>query len=445
MLYWVALLVYCILFLFDTDIYGSLIYYIPVILVLLSVVLEAKTRWTWKKRKVVTYTISDRWMERIRSLVVGFVFLLAIGFVPMVMMFTLQEKNDKLERTLKITDELFDGLNNISTLLSPTDNHYINNKRKSYIEERFAEELSDSIPDDRDFQFSIALYNMSMPEEARNHIYYDRSWRDHLMMIKCLMLECDYIYAEYAIEEYVDSSRVDDFGWLNAKELIWATEKLGRFDLTERLYDLFESENIDVKDLASIINKGHLFLSQGNVEAAIEKYKEAIELNPQTQHNIEQDLHVLNRFATINVDLLEHAAKRMNLNFVPAFSANDNSTSSQIYRKLQGNWRWIDENTNAKQFIISVDTTRNFVRYHSFVYQDTTWQESYRFISQIRFDDTENGIIWDEYNPINDGNSYSMLEEITDSFFVIRVIQNGVPTDSNTLRTYYKLDDSNYK
>ena len=442
LLYWVALLVYCILFLFDTDIYGSLIYYIPVVSVLISVTLEAKTRWTWKKRKVVTYTISDRWMERFKSLIVGFVFLLALGFVPMVMMTTLQEKNDKLERTLMITDDLFDGLNNISILLSPTDNHYINNKRKSYLEERFSEELLDTIPDDRDFQYSIALYNMSMPEEARNYLYYYNSSRDCLMMIKCMMQECDYNIAEYLIKEYIDSSYVDDFGWLNSKDLIWATEKLGRFDLTQRLYDLFESKNVDMNGIASIINKGHLYLSQGNIELAVEKYNEAMKLNPQTQYNIEQDFHVLNRFASIDVELIEQAAKRVNVNFVPAFSTEDPITTSRILEKLNGNWFCIDEKTNANQLIMSVDTTRNFVRYHYYVNQDTTWNESYRFISHIRFDKTEEGIIWDEYNPINDGNSYGILEEITDSLFVIKVIQNGNLSDVNTRRTYYKMEDS---
>ena len=60
----------------------------------------------------------------------------------------------------------------------------------------------------------------------------------------------------------------------------------------------------------------------------------------------------------------------------------------------------------------------------------------------IRFDETEEGIIWDEYTPINDGNSYGILEEITDSLFVIRVIQNGIPSDVNTRRTYYKMEES---
>lgn len=91
---------------------------------------------------------------------------------------------------------------------------------------------------------------------------------------------------------------------------------------------------------------------------------------------------------------------------------------------------------------MSVDTTRNFVRYHYYVNQDTTWNESYRFISHIRFDETDEGIIWDEYTPINDENSYGILEEITDSLFVIRVIQNGIPSDVNTRRTYYKMEDS---
>lgn len=443
LLYWILLLGFCTIYLYDTDFYLSLIYFIPVISVLISVAQEARTRWIWKKRKVVTYNISDRWMERLKSLTIGLVVVLAIGFMPMVMMFTLQEKNEKLDRTLVIADELFDGLNNISTLLSPKDNHYINNKRKSYLEERFPEEIFDSIPDDRNYQYSIALYNMSMPDEAIRYIHYDKSWRDHLMAIKCLMLEGDYILAEYAIEDYVKSSRVDDFGWLSAKDLIWTTEKLGRFDLTERIYELFETNNVDINDLASIINKAHLFLSQGNMDAAIDKYKEAFALNPQTQHNIEQDFHILNRFASIDVKLLEQAAMRMNFNFAPAFSAKDPLTTSRIYEKLNGNWIWIDENTNANQFIMSVDTTRNFVRYHSFEYQDTTWQESYRFISHIRFNDTENGIIWDEYNPINDGNSYCILEEITDSLFVVKIIQNGNPADTDTHRTYYKIKDSN--
>lgn len=438
LLYWVALLVYCILlFLFDTDIYGSLIYYISVVSVLISVALEAKTRWTWKKRKVVKFIFSDELLYEIYSFRNALFAVIFIGALPTYLVYQ-EKKNYNLETTL----ELFEGLNNISTVLSPTNNHYINNKRKSYLEEMYPEEISDTIPDDSDFQYSIALYNLSMPEEALNHIFYAKTWRDHLMAIKCFMLEGDYNTAEYFIEDYVNSSRIDDFGWLNSKDLIWATEKLGRFDLTQRLYDLFESKNVDMNDIASIINKGHLYLSQGNIELAVEKYNEAMKLNPQTQYNIEQDFHVLNRFASIDVELIEQAAKRVNVNFVPAFSTEDPITTSRILEKLNGNWFWIDEKTNANQLIMSVDTTRNFVRYHYYVNQDTTWNESHRFISHIRFDETEEGIIWDEYNPINDGNSYGILEEITDSLFVIRVIQNGIPSDVNTRRTYYKMEES---
>lgn len=438
LLYWVALLVYCILlFLFDTNIYGSLIYYI-VVSVLISVALEAKTRWTWKKRKVVKFIFSDELLYEIYSFRNALFAVIFIGVLPMYLVYQ-EKKNYNLETTL----ELFDGLNNISTLLSPTDNHYINNKRKSYLEKMYPEEISDTIPDDGNFQYSIALYHLSMPEEALNHIFYDETWRDHLMAIKCFMLEGDYNTAEYFIEYYVNSSRIDDFGWLNSKDLIWETEKLGRFDLTEKIYELCDSENIDMNDIASIINKGHLYLFQGNIELAVEKYNEAMKLNPQAQYNIEQDFHVLDRFASIDVELLEQAAKRANVNFVPAFSTEDPITTSRIFEKLNGNWFWIDEKTNANHMTMSVDTTRNFVRYHSFEYQDTTWQESYRFISHIRFNDTENGIIWDEYNPINDGNSYGILEEITDSLFVVKIIQNGNPADTDTHRTYYKINDSN--
>ena len=63
----------------------------------------------------------------------------------------------------------------------------------------------------------------------------------------------------------------------------------------------------------------------------------------------------------------------------------------------------------------------------------------YNQVTHIRFDKTEKGIIWDEYDPITDNNSYGILEEIQEDYFSIRIMENGNKSDYGTTQIYKRL------
>lgn len=442
LLYWGLLLSYSIYLFNDADYRYSLIFFnLPLFFVFISTALDTRIRRAWRKRKIVSYGISDKWMERIKSVFAGIVLMFLVAFTPLVMTFVLQEKNEKLESTLVVADELFDGLNYISNMLSLSDKFYVNEKRRLYLEERFKEELQDTIPDDREYQYSTALYNLGEPDRARGFLYYNKNWRDHLMMIKCLMLEGRYNLAEYALMEYVAAERVDEIGWLKTEDLIWDAERLGRFDLAEKIYSLLERDNADVSNVAFTINRGHIHLSKNEIDSAVACYRKAADFHT----NIAQDFHLFSRLSYFDDAKLQYVADKVKVPFIPAFTINDSLTTARVYEKLQGDWLWHSDVDN-KQFLISIDSTRSYVRNHIYVKKDTTWNESYRTVSHIRFQESDEGIIWDEYDPITDGNSMGILTEITDEYIVLRVVENGNPADKNTLRVYNRLsfsDDDN--
>ena len=442
LLYWSILFSYLMYLFNDVDYSYSLIFNLPILLVLISVLLDVRIRRLWRKRKVVSYNISDKWIERIKSIFVGFVLLFIVAFTPLVMTFVLQEKNEKLESTLVVADELFDGLNNISNMLSPSDNFYVNEKRRLYLEERFKDELQDTIPDDREYQYSTVLYNLGKPDRARRFLYYDKNWRDHLMMIKCLMLEGRYDLAEYAMTEYIEAKRVDNFGSLKTEDLIWSAEKMGRFDLAEKIYSLLEQKNVDISNVAFIVNKGHIHMFKNEIDSAVACYSQVIDFN----NIIAQDFHLLSRFSAIDDAKLQYVADKIKVPFIPAYSVDDSLTTSRVYEKLQGDWVWYNNVDVNQRVLISIDSVRSYVRSHIYAKVDTTWNESFRLVSHIRFQESDKGLVWDEYNPITDENSMGILTEITDEYFVLKVVENGKPTDKNKLRVYNRFlssDDDN--
>jgi hypothetical protein len=50
-------------------------------------------------------------------------------------------------------------------------------------------------------------------------------------------------------------------------------------------------------------------------------------------------------------------------------------------------------------------------------------------------------IIWDEYDPLTDGNSCGILEGINEDSFTLRILENGNPNDKDSRRTYIKMND----
>jgi tetratricopeptide (TPR) repeat protein len=354
--------------------------------------------------------------------------------------YILGEANETIEENAElmgITDELFDGLNNINEMLTPIDRYYINEKRLKYLEEGFLNELQDTIREDeeREFQYAVSLFHLGYPERSLAYLYYSQNWKDHLMIVKSLMLAGEYTLAELALEEYIEGGRYHNFGWLKTDDLIWYAEKLGRFDLAEKLYQIIESNNTNLMDNPAYeINRGHIYLAMGEKDSALVCYKEALALNPQTRVNFAQDLHTFSYFDVIDDDELREIANRMKVEFIPAFTNTDTLTTSLYREKLYGDWVWEGYTDNHIKAILSMENDRTFARYH--IYTDNG---SYNDVSHVRFEKTAEGIIWDEYNPLTDNNSYGILEEFNEDYFVLRIIENGNPEDKGAIRRFERL------
>ena len=442
--YWAVLLIYLVLYFNrDVDFTSFLVYMLPISAVLVSVVWDARRRWLWKTKKLISYGISDKWIEYIKSFFVGIILLGFILYPGISSVFMTQEKNEELEKIVAVADELFNGMNYISSMLSSSDRFYINEKRRVYLEGRWSEELQDTIPDEREFQYATCLYNLSCPDDARKYLYYKNSWRDHLLIILCLMQEGNYPLAELVLEEYVNAKRYDDFVWLKTDHLIWVAEKLGRFDLAEQLYELLEANNVNKIDPAYAINQGHIYLNKNEMDNAIIHFKRALELNPQFILNITQDLHTFSYFDVMDDALLKDAAQRLNVDFIPAFTQIDTSTTAHMYKTLHGDWTWQNESDSTTMVRLSINKELSFMRYYFYVYDGTQWNETNRMVVHIRFEETNQGILWDEYDPMTDGNSYGILEEINKDYFVLKIMENGNPDAKGTRRIYKRFEIEN--
>lgn len=75
------------------------------------------------------------------------------------------------------------------------------------------------------------------------------------------------------------------------------------------------------------------------------------------------------------------------------------------------------------------------------MYNDSAWSEMTRFVSLLRFEERDNVILWDEYCPENDNNSYGMIREITDEYFILEFIENGNLADKGEQRKYVRIEE----
>ncbi len=424
---------------FIKDDADGLVFAIPTVFFMigLSVWIELYRRKLWCKSIFKPYLFSDRFSVLKNLIVYSFISFFVLGLLA-IYIGVLNEKNEENEKLLGIADELFDGLNNISNILTPIDRYYINEKRLKYLEEGFINELKDTIREDeeREFQYAVSLYHLAYPEKSLNYLYYSQNWKDHLMVIKNLMLMGEYTLAESALEEYIDGGKYDNFGWLKTDDLIWCAEKLGRFDLAEKLYDIVGSNIPNIVDPAYAINRGHIYWAKGKKDSALVCYEEALALNPQTRVDLARDLHTFSYFDVMEDATLNEIANRMEMKFIPSFTNVDTLTTSLIMEKLYGNWVWKNDLDTTMQVVLSIENNRSFARYHV-----SNNNGNYNFVSHIRFGKTTKGIIWDEYDPLTDGNSCGILEGINEDSFTLRILENGNPNDKDSRRTYIKMND----
>ncbi len=459
--YWVILFVPLFVYGFSDPISIGFIFLLVVIagLIISYNCRELIRRKKWNNNKFV-FTRFDKFVYRAKPffttvvMTTVMILLVTIGYLAQ-----LEEKNEKLKMACDVTDKLFLGLNNLSSQLSGEDKVYIDELHLDYLYKLYGEEnLQDTIYDERELPFAACLFKLSFPNLAVKYLYYNTMWSDYLALIPCLMHMGRYKLAESVLEDYVEKRKQIDyvlFFEYNTANLIWEAEKLGRFDLAEELYKTIDSigwESVEHDSLFPpiIINRAHIYLAKGYMDSAVRLYQSAIN---NAQYNmpdyftqsIKQDFHTFSKFGALSDERLQKGAELLGIPFIPAYSEKDTSLTKQLHQRLYGIWRYqYTEGTSTICFDLSFDSTDQLARYCIRRYTpDNPVSEMDRFVSLIDFsyNPNGNGIIWDEFCPRDDDNSWGIMEFNNDTSFNIRVLSNGNPQDSNSIRTYTKIWD----
>lgn len=423
--------------------YG-LLWSIPFFLCGVSVLFEFQRRRLWKKNIYKPYLIADRYETTKSILLWSFVGLFGL-FLLVVYGVVLNEKNERNEETLRLTDELFDGLNNISSQLSWTDKLYINETRQNYLLERFSEELKDTIPDKREGQYATCLYNLYEPFESLNFLYPENYWDDHCLFILASCRAGQTYLAEFALEKYVESRRLNDVNWITPTYLIWTSEKLGRFDLADSLYIIMKEQNIDwTSNTADIVNYGHISLMNGNVSDAINYYKIAestgISLNPlmkdseiknQIRRNLINDFSTFRWLDVGNQAYIDEAANKLGIKLRSFYTTvADSTTTDVIHQKLIGCWALSDSS-----IVISIHPKVPTCQYKFF----SDGKEKYRAHTNCRFSNINGHTFWEELDQDTETISTGEITSLSESEFSVKIIDNGNAQEKGCVRTYHRV------
>lgn len=434
----------------------SLLIYIPFILVGINVFTEYRRRKLWRKNIFKTYLLADKYY-RVRDYIIwGFVGFFAL-FTLLMYTVAISEKNEKYESTLQVADELFEGLNNIQDRLSWNDRLYINEKRLAYIYDRFADEIQDSLPDRREGEFAVCLYNLYDPFEAQKYLYPFNWWDHEILKVKCWMkvgwLEMAEAFLESYLEEYEteNSPKYQTKTYASTRDLIWIAEKLGRFDLAEQLYDIIRENGEKIEENVSLsMNYGHIQLMKGKLNEALHYYNQSINIgitseweqrDVERQHEfikkaIADDFSVFHWLDVGNFDLISQAAKQLNIQYKSVFytSLADSTVTEQMQKKLVGIWALAD----SSLVIEFKNDIRPICLYKWF---DKNRNEIARALTNCRYSNINGVIYWEEYDQDKNINSVSSGEivDISDTSFSVRIIDNGNKLDKNRIRVYYKF------
>lgn len=433
-------------------VYG-LLWSIPFALCGASVYFEFQRRSLWKKYIYKPYLIADKYETTKSILLWSFVGLFGL-FLLILYTAVLFQKNERIEDTLEkyettlnVADDLFNGLNNIGKQLSWSDNQYINEKRKNYLIERFSEELSDTIPDERERQYATCLYNLYEPFEALKYLYPDNYWPDHCLYVLASAKAGLDDLAEFALEKYVEGRRLNDMSWVTPTQLVWTAEKLGRFDLADSIYSIMRERNIDwTANTADVSNYGHILLMNGLVSDAISCYTKANDIGisqnalmketvirNQVKRSLTNDFSTMCWLEVGNQDYINEAARKLGI-IIRSFytSVADSSTTEQIHEKLIGTWALSDSS-----IVISIHPKVPICQYK--VFKDGN--EIYRGLTNCRFSKINGHTFWEELNQETEYISSGEITSLSEIEFSVKIVDNGNDTDKGSVRTYHRVTE----
>lgn len=440
----------------------SLIIYVPFLLVGINVVIEYRRRNLWKKGVFKTYMLADKYY-RIRDYVIwAFVGITAL-FTLMIYVVDMIEKNEELdivneqnERILEVADGLFMDIHNFKGHLPWNYSLYYNQKHLDYLIKNFADDIKDSIPDRRDGQVAVCLYNLYEPLEAIKYLY-PENCRDHeILFVKSLMRAGAYEMAEKVLEHYIEeddteySRKYMNLSYASTHDLIWIAERLGRFDLAEELYELLDKYNEDISNNAALLmNYGHIQLMNGDLENAIRYYNYAQNVgvtsdwsreNVNVQHQyvkslIANDFSLFNWFDVGDKKMITRAADQLNINYKTSFytTPSDSIFTEQMQSELVGTWSLADSSV----VLVFNDVMPTCL----FKVFDHEKYEIARGLTNCRYSTHDGKIYIEELNQDDDHISSSEIMTINRSELSIRIIDNGNKDEKNMVRTYHRIPE----
>lgn len=435
-------------------IYGvanALAFIVPTIFLIigLSVWLEYFRRKLWKKSVFKPYIISDRFSV-LKNIVINSSFTLLCVILLLCYYGVLDDKNQKLESTIEITDLLFDGLNNISSQLSSSDKIYINDLRQKYISERFPEELLDAIPDDREYQYAICLYNLYDPIASNLCLYYFQDSRGIFLNILNYSMLGQYDIAATFLGHRIEDIWKCSLGNKNVLNLIWIAEKAGRFEIAKRIYNILEDNEIDWKNqgIAYWINYGHIYLMNGDYMIAQKCYDYASEwaqqnnpllnsqiLKNQIENSIKNDFHIFD-WLGINPHIVETAMKERNYPRREFYTQINDTTQTRKYQEaVSGTWM-LDDSTLVMKY------SKELPICHYYKY-DINGNES-RALTSYRSSYKNGNIYLEELNDETNIISTSEIVFLDEKTLIIRIIENGETMDMGKIRTFTRIEQLYY-
>lgn len=428
--------------------------FVPLVFYLLLQVKEATRRRKWTD-KYVGYSISDEFWSKFKTISI----LLLIGFALISVgtnyTYAITEQKDQFA---SVADELFDGLNNLQAQLSYVDNKYVNERRIKYLEDHFSNDLNDDYGDIRDLQYARSLYNLNDPQAALSYLSATDRWDHHIFEIICHYAMCNYEASGDLLKEYVISQNIyeDSSGYheidnnISTGSLIWISEVLGDFECASQLDSIVMAEHPDSQyNPGYVLNRGHIYLYDQDLEMAAQTYKQAFESGISMGYvdksgqstlrgNLRNDLHIFSRFNVIPDSVLQEIANKMSVDFIPAYipvSKVNSSETDSILSKLAGSWTYRHTDNTSLNLTIQPDS-----KMYTYIKKDVNGNEIGKSFIESRFANVDGKIYWDEFCPRIDYNSYGKIIEIHDDYFVVEVIENGVPAEKGTIRRYERTN-----
>lgn len=412
--------------------------------------------WLQRKRWKKTFTprrFSDMFWFKVKSIVLSLGVIFLVFSVSMLYMGILMEKNEIMEKRANTADILFRGFDNVSIReqLSISDQYYIDTLWRNYLRSNFKEDLVDTICDNHEMDFARCMINLKKPNTALRYLYPHKNWHHHLLYVKALnglgRFSSAAVWIDLYLKQCEKSERFpyDEIGANNTTHFIWTAEKAGRFDLAGQIYEqLADSITILVSHPATVLNRGHVFLSQGNLTEAYRYYDESIELGKAYYYtdmrvNLKQDMHTFSRFGVIPNRQLQQVCAHYRLNFVPAYTSHetDSLLNMDCYQRLDGRWRW---DCNDDTFVLLyIEADDQLLTYAGFRTKDNT----IAFLSNahVRFEKKDDIVYWDEFNTDTDENSWGKITWIDDDTFELEVIDNGNPDQQGEKRIYSRVEE----